>query len=234
MKIIKSRRILILLIAIIFISSIAAANAYEIDENQTGDAYLGITSTADNSNQELLSASNSTEATSQSNDTQNSSGAYLVLDNDADKENVNVGDYVTWILEALNLGPDTAKNVKVYDKLPDGLKYIKHETAKGTFDPETGIWNIGDLTVDEESVTLYITTQALTVGEKINEAYITSDTLNLNNETYEQEEIDVLSSDDSEISGFVKHASAKMHETGNPIFLAMISIFLLSVPVIKR
>ena len=234
MKIIKSRRILILLIAIIFISSIAAANAYEIDENQTGDAYLGITSTADNSNQELLSASNSTEATSQSNDTQNSSGAYLVLDNDADKENVNVGDYVTWILEAINLGPDTAKNVKVYDKLPDGLKYIKHETEKGTFDPETGIWNIGDLTVDEESVTLYITTQALTVGEKINEAYITSDTLNLNNETYEQEEIDVLSSDDSEISGFVKHASAKMHETGNPIFLAMISIFLLSVPVIKR
>lgn len=223
-----------MLIAIIFISSIAAANAYEIDENQTGDAYLGITSTADNSNQELLSASNSTEATSQSNDTQNSSGAYLVLDNDADKENVNVGDYVTWILEAINLGPDTAKNVKVYDKLPDGLKYIKHETEKGTFDPETGIWNIGDLTVDEESVTLYITTQALTVGEKINEAYITSDTLNLNNETYEQEEIDVLSSDDSEISGFVKHASAKMHETGNPIFLAMISIFLLSVPVIKR
>ncbi|MBE6508382.1 MAG: DUF11 domain-containing protein [Methanobrevibacter sp.] len=223
-----------MLIAIIFISSIGAANAYEIDENQTGAAYLGITSTADNSNQELLSASNSTEATSQSNDTQNSSGAYLVLDNDADKENVNVGDYVTWILEAINLGPDTAKNVKVYDKLPDGLKYIKHETEKGTFDPETSIWNIGDLTVDEESVTLYITTQALTVGEKINEAYITSDTLNLNNETYEQEEIDVLSSDDSEISEFVKHASAKMHETGNPIFLAMISIFLLSVPVIKR
>ena len=129
---------------------------------------------------------------------------------------------------------DTAKNVKIFDKLPDGLKYIKHETAKGTFNPETGIWNIGDLTVDEESVTLYITTQALTVGEKINEAYITSDTLNLNNETYEQEEIDVFSSDDSEISGFVKHASAKMHETGNPIFLAMISIFLLSVPIIKR
>ena len=112
MKIIKSRRILILLIAIIFISSIGAANAYEIDENQTGDAYLGITSTAGDSNQEVLSASNSTEATSQSNDTQNSSGAYLVLDNDDDKENVNVGDYVTWILEALNLGPIQQKMSK--------------------------------------------------------------------------------------------------------------------------
>lgn len=215
---------------IIFISSIAAADAYEIDENQTENAGQGIAATADDTRQELSSPSNSAE----SNATQNSSGAYLVLDNDADKENVHVGDYVTWILKAKNLGPDVAKNVKIYDKLPDGLKYIKYETAKGTFDPATGIWNIGDLTVDEGIVTLYIITQALTVGEKINEAYITSDTLNLNNETYEEEEIDVLPGDDSQISGFVKHASAKMHETGNPLFLVMVSIFLLSVPIIKR
>ncbi len=215
---------------IIFISSIAAADAYEIDENQTENAGQGIAATADDTRQELSSPSNSAE----SNATQNSSGAYLVLDNDADKENVHVGDYVTWILKAKNLGPDVAKNVKIYDKLPDGLKYIKYETTKGTFDPATGIWNIGDLTVDEGIVTLYIITQALTVGEKINEAYITSDTLNLNNETYEEEEIDVLPDDDSQISGFVKHASAKMHETGNPLFLVMVSILLLSVPIIKR
>ena len=40
-------------------------------------------------------------------------------------------------------------------------------------------------------VSLYITCKAITVGEKINKATLTSDTFNLNNESYEGEEIDV-------------------------------------------
>lgn len=42
------------------------------------------------------------------------SSAYLVLDNDANIENVYVGDYVVWIVSVINKGPDIAKNVKVY------------------------------------------------------------------------------------------------------------------------
>ena len=69
----------------------------------------------------------------------------------------------------------------------------------------------------------------------INEAYITSDTLNTNNETSEEEEIDVFARDDSKISVFEKHAHAKMmYETGNPIFLIFMSLLMLSVPIIKR
>ena len=152
-------------------------NAYEI--NQTDS--LGLN---DNSQPSL-----------ESNNNQNSSSAYLVLDNDADVENVYIGDYVTWILEVQNFGPDTAKNVKVYDKLPNGLKYVKHSLTKGTFDPNTGIWDIGDLSVEEGLVTLLITTKAIAAGEQINEAYITSDTFNSNNETVEDEEIDVFDRD---------------------------------------
>jgi uncharacterized repeat protein (TIGR01451 family) len=33
-----------------------------------------------------------------------------VLDNDADKEDIVVGEEVTWIITASNLGQDTAKN----------------------------------------------------------------------------------------------------------------------------
>lgn len=219
---------------IIFISSIGAVNAYEIDENQTDNLESEISLPDEDNTQDILSASDSTQPELESKNMQNSGSAYLVLDNDADKENIYVGDYVTWILEAQNFGPDTAKNVKIHNKLPDGLKYIKHKASKGTFNQKTGIWDIGDLSIEEGLVKLLITTKALTVGEKINEAYITSDTNNTNNETFEEEEIDVLARDDSEASGFEKHASAKMYNTGNPIFLVIASLFIITLPIIKK
>ena len=48
----------------------------------------------------------------------------MILDNDADNENIYVGELVTWIVTAENKGPDTAKNTKVFDQLPDGLQYL--------------------------------------------------------------------------------------------------------------
>ncbi|MBR6927672.1 MAG: DUF11 domain-containing protein [Methanobrevibacter sp.] len=156
------------------------------------------------------------------------SSAQLELDNDADKENIYIGDEVTWTVTAQNIGPDTAKNVKVYDKLPSGLKYVKHTTTKGTFNPKTGIWDIGDLEVSDGMVTLIITTLAESTGEKINKAYLTSDN---SEDITEEEEIDVLS---QKVSKDIRTASATMHETGNPIFLALITLFMLCAPVFKR
>lgn len=98
--------------------------------------------------------------------TDSQSQSYLILDNDANIENIYIGDYVTWIVGVINKGPDTAKNVKVYDQLPDGLKYVKHTATKGTFNPETGIWAIGNLSISDGEVFLNITTQAFSVGEK--------------------------------------------------------------------
>jgi uncharacterized repeat protein (TIGR01451 family) len=150
------------------------------------------------------------------------------LDNDADKENINLGDEVTWIVTAQNFGPNTAKNVKVYDKLPSGLKYVKHTTTKGTFDPETGIWDIGDLKVSDGMVTLKITTVAESTGEKVNKAYLTSDNCD---DIYEEEEIDVFA---QKVSKDIHTVSATMHETGNPIFLILITFFMLCVSAFKR
>lgn len=65
------------------------------------------------------------------------------LDNDASKENIKLGEYVTWIFEAKNKGSNIAKNVKVYIKLADGLKFIKYNVNKGIFIPKTGIWTMG-------------------------------------------------------------------------------------------
>ena len=219
---------LISVILIIFISSFSTINAQQIDENQTDNLELEISTIPGDNLQELPSSSNLSN-----NPDTNSKKAFLVLDNDVDKENAYVGDYVTWILDAVNLGPDVAKNTKVHDSLPSGLKYISHTATKGTFDPNTGIWDIGDLTIDDGHVTLLIVTKALTVGEKVNKAFITSDTFNTNNETFEAEEMDVFEKSDSEKS-FEKTVSAKMYETGNPIFLVICSLLSLMVIVIKR
>ncbi len=153
------------------------------------------------------------------------SSAYLVLDNDADRENIEIGEEVVWEVSVINLGNDIAKNVKVYDQLPDGLEYVSHTTTKGTFNPDTGIWLIGDLAVSDGEVFLHITTKAVAVGEMINKAYLTTDSLNLNNETYEEEEIDVEDNDDDDKDVSKSIASAKMVPAGNPLALILLSVF---------
>ena len=159
------------------------------------------------------------------------SSAYLILDNDANIENINLGDPVVWIVSVINMGPDTAKNVKVFDQLPDGLKYVSHTVSKGTFNPKTGIWNIGDLLVEDGEVFLNITTKAISLGEKINKANLTTDSVNLNNESYEEEEIDVLESDDDDDK--TVYAAKSMYPTGNPLALVLISLFMIFVSSVK-
>ena len=140
----KMAIILLLLMTITIISSFTAVSAAQVS-NQTVDE------TADT---DILEVPQSDEVISSTNSSENLSSSYLVLDNDADNEDIFVGEEVTWIITASNLGPDTAKNTKIYNKLPQGLKYIKHSTTKGTFNPKTGIWNIGNLSIDDGIVEL--------------------------------------------------------------------------------
>lgn len=51
----------------------------------------------------------------------------------------------TFTVTATNLGPDDATNVVVTDLLPAGLDYVDHDVLTGTYDENTGIWNIGPL-----------------------------------------------------------------------------------------
>ena len=223
----------IVLISLLSLSCINAQddNATELGLNQEDNADLEITDSNESVDEpieeDILASAPTSDADSQS---------YLILDNDADKENIYIGDYVTWIVSVINKGPDTAKNVKVFDQLPDGLKYINHSTTKGIFDPESGIWDIGDLTVDDGEVFLNILTKALSAGEKINKANLTTDSDNLNdNESYEEEEIDVFEheSDDHESKTFTSKAANSKYPTGNPIALVLLSLFTVFIISIK-
>lgn len=200
--------------------SFGAVSADDLNESQTLESNdLQTITTQDSSDSSQVSESINAS---------DESGAYLVLDNDADIENIYIGDLVTWILSAENLGPDISQNTKIYDELPEGLQYLYHSSTKGVFNPETGIWDIGDLTIEDSPVFLYITCKAISVGEKVNKAWITSDTKNLNNETFEEEEIDVFDYDyEYKIHDNVKNEVSNLKSAGNPIFSIIICLFLI-------
>jgi len=63
------------------------------------------------------------------------------------------GQVVTFTITVTNLGPDNARNVALRDLMPRGLTYVEHEVSRGTFDPASGRWVVGDLD-DDESATL--------------------------------------------------------------------------------
>ena len=83
------------------------------------------------------------------------------------------GDTITWTITVVNNGPDTAKNVTVTDKLPEGLIFV---SSNGNYDSSTGIWTIGDL-ANGESTSLVITTVVdITNAEITNVAVVNSTT----------------------------------------------------------
>ena len=222
---------MIIILDIVLVSTLNFVSAQEIGVNQTDSQPVAAVSPDEN---EEISLSSPAEDNTQD----KLSSTYLELDNDADKENIYIGDEVTWIITVENFGPEISKNTKVIDKLPDGLKYVKHSLTKGIFNPNTGIWNIGDLKVEEGIQTLLITTKAITTGEKINEANLTSDTDNINKEeSFEEEEIDVFERDDKDRDdeGLDKEKTVlEVYETGYPIFLIMMALFAIFIPVFNR
>ena len=216
-----NKRIFISIFLLFAFLSLSVVSASDLNESQT----------LESNDVEITAAQDSNVLSSQN----ELSGAFLMIDNDADIENIYVGESVTWILTAKNLGQDIAKNTKIYDQLPEGLQYLYHSSTKGVFDPQTGIWDIGDLKIDDDDVSLFITCKAITSGEKVNKAWITSDTKNLNNETFEEEEIDVF---DYEIEDKnydnIKNEVSILKSAGNPVFLILMCLFLIFTNVRVR
>lgn len=68
------------------------------------------------------------------------------------------GDQFNYIITVTNNGPDDAHGVKVTDMLPDGVVYIAHTASTGSFDQNTGLWNVGNL-ANGSTETLQISVQ---------------------------------------------------------------------------
>ncbi|KAF2336918.1 PKD domain-containing protein [Flavobacterium daemonense] len=84
-----------------------------------------------------------------------------------------VGAQVTFEVVATNNGPQDNTGVQVTDLLPTGYTYNGFTVSTGTYNPTTGLWNIGNL-INGKSETLQITGTVNPTGNYLNIAEATA------------------------------------------------------------
>ncbi len=102
-----------------------------------------------------------------------SPAADLSVDKTVDDATPLLGQNVTFTVTVNNGGPSDATGVEVTDLLPAGLTYVSHTASQGTYDPGTGVWNVGTIPVGG-SATLDIVAQVAVTGAITNEAEVTA------------------------------------------------------------
>lgn len=85
----------------------------------------------------------------------------------------NFGQTVAFTVTLLNSGPDQATGVTVLDLLPTDIAFVSANPSLGTYDPVTGLWDVGSL-ASAGRVTLVINGTPTETGPKINTAQVQS------------------------------------------------------------
>ncbi len=100
--------------------------------------------------------------------------------NNGSSATVNVNDTVTYIITAVNRGLDAATNLQITALLPSGLTDLTYTiTGTGTYNPSTGLWNIGILNSGATTI--------LTITGKVTAAMAGLTTTNYANRTSQTE-----------------------------------------------
>ena len=102
--------------------------------------------------------------------------------NNGSSATVNVNDNVTYIITAVNRGVDAATNLQITDLIPSGLTDLTYTitgTGTGTYNPSTGLWNIGILNSGATTI--------LTITGKVTAAMAGLTTTNYANRTSQTE-----------------------------------------------
>ena len=97
----------------------------------------------------------------------------LEISKSVNASEVYLNGIVKWIITVRNNGPDTARDVKVTDNLPEGLKLISADPSVGSF--LNGVWTVGDL-ANASSATLVLVTQLIKNGAITNIVTVNSTT----------------------------------------------------------
>ncbi len=151
--------------------------------------------------------------------------ADLVITKTVDNSKPMVKDTVHFTMIVNNLGPDTAVNVQVADKLPAGLSFVSYTANYGTYNPATGIWTIGNLP-NGAKAEITITSIVENSGTIINEAKVTSDTFDPNlDDNTAMVTINVQQPDEPakpEVNAGSE--TVEMQETGLPVGMLVLAI----------
>jgi uncharacterized repeat protein (TIGR01451 family) len=115
----------------------------------------------------------------------------------ADNPGFNLGDRVVYQVRVINLGPDDAAGVVVTDLFPDGLTYQSVAPIAGTYNTETGRWEIGGL-LNAAEATLVITATIDKTGDIANTAFRTASSPPDMNPENDQEEVVIQVSPDGD------------------------------------
>ncbi|NND98781.1 MAG: DUF11 domain-containing protein [Pirellulaceae bacterium] len=99
--------------------------------------------------------------------------ADLALSITSDATNPKSGDRVQIDLTISNEGPGVASGIQVLVPLPPQLQFVSAVEGQGTYDPVTGIWNVGNIR-DNLSRTLSIVATVVGTGAITNTAEITA------------------------------------------------------------
>jgi uncharacterized repeat protein (TIGR01451 family) len=75
----------------------------------------------------------------------------------------NLGDNVVFTVRVGNLGPDAASGVRVRDLLPPEVTFVNAVPSVGTYESNTGVWEVGDLAVGANPSLVLTTTARSTV-----------------------------------------------------------------------
>ncbi len=103
--------VLVILISLSFLFSVSAAdlNNSTSDLTQDNSDFQNLTNTMEPDREKSESGISTDYFQNNNISNKDDSTVYIILDNDADKENVYLGDYVTWIVSVYNLNGNTAK-----------------------------------------------------------------------------------------------------------------------------
>ncbi|MEH6682440.1 MAG: gliding motility-associated C-terminal domain-containing protein [Sediminicola sp.] len=106
----------------------------------------------------------------------------LSIEKSVDISNPIIGDEVVFTIVLNNMGPDAVTDIAVSDVLdPSGFEYISHNVSNGSYDPDTGSWELEEMEGSEEAI-LEITVTMVGEGTFTNTADIVNLPANDRNE----------------------------------------------------
>lgn len=71
--------------------------------------------------------------------------ADVMIEKFSSTSNPQCGEQFTYTIKVTNNGPNEAKGIQATDLLPAGLNYVSSNASQGTYDSNTGLWTVGDL-----------------------------------------------------------------------------------------
>jgi gliding motility-associated-like protein/uncharacterized repeat protein (TIGR01451 family) len=116
----------------------------------------------------------------------------LGIEKTVDRPNPLIDEQVVFTMVLTNLGPDAVTDIGASDLLdPSGFEYVSHTVSNGSYDPNTGSWELEEMDGGEEA-TLQITVTLVGEGTFTNTADIVDLPANDRNEANNTSTVSVV------------------------------------------